>query len=94
MVGNAFLRITPFQDFRVELSAAANYYDLDGNKYSFSSSGKGWAKGEGQSSSGSHSTSRIWNTLLQAVANYDHTFNKHGVSAMLRFFVRTIFFRI
>ena len=39
MVGNAFLRITPFQDFRVELSAAANYYDLDGNKYSFSSSG-------------------------------------------------------
>lgn len=85
MVGNAFLRITPFQDFRVELSAAANYYDLDGNKYSFSSSGKGWAKGEGQSSSGSHSTSRIWNTLLQAVANYDHTFNKHGVSAMLGF---------
>lgn len=46
MVGNAFLRITPFQDFRVELSAAANYYDLDGNKYSFSSSGKGWGKGE------------------------------------------------
>lgn len=85
MVGNAFLRITPFQDFRVELSAAANYYDLDGNKYSFSSSGKGWAKGEGQSSLGSHSTSRIWNTLLQAVANYDHTFNKHGVSAMLGF---------
>lgn len=85
MVGNAFLRITPFQDFRVELSAAANYYDLDGNKYSFSSSGKGWAKGEGQSSSGSHSTSRIWNTLLQAVANYDHAFNKHGVSAMLGF---------
>lgn len=83
MVGNAFLRITPFQDFRVELSAAANYYDLDGNKYSFSSSGKGWAKGEGQSSSGSHSTSRIWSTLLQAVANYDHTFDKHGVSAML-----------
>ena len=51
----------------------------------FQVSGKGWAKGEGQSSSGSHSTSRIWNTLLQAVANYDHTFNKHGVSAMLGF---------
>lgn len=85
MVGNAFLRITPFQDFRVELSAAANYYDLDGNKYNFTSSGKGWAKGEGQSSSGSHSTSRIWNTLLQAVANYDHTFGKHGVSGMLGF---------
>ena len=85
MVGNAFLRITPFQDFRIELSAAANYYDVDGNKYSFSSSGKSWAKGEGQSSSGSHSTSRIWSTLLQAVANYDHTFGKHGVSAMLGF---------
>ena len=35
LVGNAFVRITPFKDFRVELSASANYYDLDGNKYSF-----------------------------------------------------------
>ena len=33
LVGNAFVRITPFKDFRVELSASANYYDLDGNDY-------------------------------------------------------------
>lgn len=85
MVGNAFLRITPFEDFRVELSAAANYVDLDGNTYTFSSASSKWSNGEGQNSGGAHTTSRIWNTLLQAVANYDHTFDKHGVSAMLGF---------
>lgn len=85
MIGNAFVRITPFEDFRVELSAATNYHDLDGNTYSFSSAGQKWPSGEGQSSSGAHNTTRVWNTLLQAVANYDHTFDKHGVSAMLGF---------
>lgn len=85
MVGNTFLRITPFEDFRVELSAAANYLDLDGNTYTFSSASSKWSNGEGQNSGGAHTTSRIWNTLLQAVANYDHTFDKHGVSAMLGF---------
>lgn len=85
MVGNAFARITPFEDFRVELSAAANYVDLDNSTYSFSSAGSKWPNGEGQSSSGAHNTSRIWSTLLQAVANYDHTFDKHGVSAMVGF---------
>lgn len=69
MVGNAFARITPFEDFRVELSAAANYVDLDNSTYSFSSAGSKWPNGEGQSSSGAHNTSRIWSTLLQAVAN-------------------------
>lgn len=43
------------------------------------------SNGEGQNSGGAHTTSRIWNTLLQAVANFDHTFDKHGVSAMLGF---------
>lgn len=85
MVGNAFARITPFKDLRVELSAAANYYDLDGNTYSFTSAGQKWTNGEGQASSGGHSTARIWNTLLQAVANYDHTFGQHSVSAMVGF---------
>lgn len=33
MTGNAFVRITPIKDLRIELSAAANYYDLDGNTY-------------------------------------------------------------
>ena len=63
-----------FEDFRVELSAAANYLDLDGNTYTFSSASSKWSNGEGQNSGGAHTTSRIWNTLLQAVANYDHTF--------------------
>uniref|UniRef100_UPI0035A6ACF4 SusC/RagA family TonB-linked outer membrane protein n=2 Tax=uncultured Bacteroides sp. TaxID=162156 RepID=UPI0035A6ACF4 len=85
MTGNAFLRITPFTDFRVELSGAVNYYDADGNTYNFTSATSNWALGEGQKSSGGHTTERSWNTLLQAVANYDHTFGDHGVSAMAGF---------
>lgn len=52
LVGNAFVRITPFKDFRVELSASANYYDLDGNDYKYTSTTGSWAQGEGQNSSG------------------------------------------
>ena len=85
MTGNAFLRITPFKDFKIELSGAANYYDSDANTYKFTSATNKWTSGEGQESSGGHTTERIWSTLLQAVANYDHTFGKHGVSVMAGF---------
>lgn len=85
MTGNAFVRITPFKDFRIELSAAANYYDSDANRYNFTSVTNKWTSGEGAESSGRHTTERMWSTLLQAVANYDHTFEKHGVSIMAGF---------
>lgn len=83
IIGNAFLRITPLEGLRVELSASANYYDLDGSTYSFSSATSNWAQGEGANSSGAHNTERTWSTLIQAVANYDKTFGKHTVGAML-----------
>lgn len=79
---NAFLRITPIKDLRIEFSGAANYDDTDSNTYNYTSTSSSWASGEGTQSSGGHKTSRYWNTLLQAVANYDHTFGKHGVSLM------------
>ena len=85
MTGNAFIRITPFEDFRIELSGAANYYDSDANTYKFTSATNKWTSGEGAESSGSHLTERTWSTLLQAVANYDHTFDKHGISIMAGF---------
>ena len=85
MTGNAFLRITPFEDFRIELSGAANYYDSDANTYKFTRATNKWTSGEGAESSGGHTTERTWSTLLQAVANYDHTFDKHGVSIMAGF---------
>lgn len=85
MTGNAFVRITPIKDLRIELSAAANYYDLDGNTYDFTSTTSKWDQGEGQNSSGGHTTARQWTTLLQAVANYDHNFGEHGLSLMAGF---------
>lgn len=85
MTGNAFVRITPIKDLRIELSAAANYYDLDGNTYDFTSTTSKWDQGEGQNSSGGHTTARQWTTLLQAVANYDHNFGDHGLSLMAGF---------
>lgn len=82
MMGNAFLRITPLSGLKVEFSGAANYYDLDGQSYTFSSTGSTWTQGEGKNSSGGHNTQRRWSTLLQALANYDKTFDKHTVSLM------------
>lgn len=82
VLSNAFLRITPFEDLRIEFSGAANYDDLDSNTYVFTSTNANWSQGEGTQSSGGHKTARTWNTLLQVVANYDHTFGKHGVSLM------------
>lgn len=81
-VGNAFARITPIEDLRFELSAATNYYDVDGQSYSYTSTSANWTTGEGSQSSGGHSTSRVWSTLLQGLANYDHNFGKHGLSLM------------
>jgi len=82
MVGNAFFRIYPMTGMQVELSGSANYYDYDRANYVYSSTGSNWAAGEGKNSSGGHETERRWNTMLQALVNYDRTFGKHGVSAM------------
>jgi TonB-linked SusC/RagA family outer membrane protein len=82
MMGNAFLRISPLSGLKVELSGSANYYDLDGQTYAFSSTGATWTQGEGKNSSGGHNTQRRWSTLLQALANYDKTFDKHTIGLM------------
>lgn len=82
VLGNAFLRITPIEDLKIEFSGAANYYDVDGQSYNYTSANANWAQGEGSQSSGGHSTSRVWTTLLQALVNYDKEFGKHGVSLM------------
>jgi TonB-linked SusC/RagA family outer membrane protein len=83
IMGNAFVRATPLDGLKIELSASTNYYDLGGSTYSFTSTSSSWAKGEGSSSSGAHNTARTWNTLLQALANYDKSFGKSSISAML-----------
>lgn len=83
MLGNAYVRITPLAGLKVELSASANYYGLEGSSYSYSSATSTWSLGEGASSSGGHNTEHKWNTLLQTLANYDHTFGRHGLSVMV-----------
>jgi len=83
MMGNAFIRIHPMEGLRVELSGSANYYDYDRSSYTYSSTGSTWTAGEGQNSSGGHNTDRTWSTLLQALVNYDRTFGRHGISAMM-----------
>ena len=81
-LGNGFLRITPIEDLKIELSGATTYDDIDAQTYNFTSANANWAQGEGMQSSGGHTTQRIWTTLLQALVNYDHEFGKHGVSLM------------
>ncbi len=82
MMGNAFVRLTPLEGLRVELSGSVNYYDYERANYVYSSTGSTWASGEGQNSSGGHETERRWSTLLQGLVNYDRAFGKHGVSLM------------
>jgi TonB-linked SusC/RagA family outer membrane protein len=82
IMGNTFLRITPIDELKIELSGSANYYDLDGQAYTFSSNGPSWPQGEGANSSGGHNTERRWNTLLQALMNYDKTLGYHTISLM------------
>ena len=82
MTGNAFLRITPIKDLRIELSGSAQYYDKDSNTYYTTAASGNWAQGEGAKSSGSHLTERTWETLLQAVANYDFSFGGHTFNIM------------
>src|SRR5574344_129213 len=82
IMGNAFVRITPIEDLRIELSGATTYYDSDKSTYNYTSATSSWAQGEGSVSSGSHTTAREWTTLLQALVNYDKTFGLHGVSLM------------
>ncbi|UAY53792.1 SusC/RagA family TonB-linked outer membrane protein [Arachidicoccus terrestris] len=83
IMGSAFLRATPLDGLKIELSASTNYYDLEGSTYSFTSTSSKWAQGVGSQSSGAHNTARTWSTLLQALANYDHSFGKSSISAML-----------
>ncbi len=82
VMGNAFIRITPIDDLKVELSGATTYYDSDQSVYTYTSATGSWAQGEGSVSTGQHVTSRQWTTLLQALVNYDKTFGVHGISLM------------
>jgi TonB-linked SusC/RagA family outer membrane protein len=82
MTGNAYLAFTPIEGLKFELTGAADYYDLDGQTYTFSRTQSSWSQGEGVNSSGGHNTQRTWNTLLQAVANYNKTFGLHSLGLM------------
>lgn len=83
LLGNAFIRVKPLEGLQVELSASANYYDMDYATYIYSSTGTTWTAGEGANSSGGHNTERKWSTLVQALVNYDKTIGKHTIGAML-----------
>ena len=82
MTGNAFLRVTPVKDLRIEFSGSAQYYDKDANTYYMTAASGNWAQGEGAKSSGSHLTERTWETLLQAVINYDLNLGGHAFNIM------------
>lgn len=79
-----YLRVTPINGLQVEATASTNYYDLDGQTYSYSDITGNWTQGEGTNSSGGHNTRRKFdNTLLQVVANYNKSFNeKHNLTLM------------
>lgn len=81
---SSFLRVNPFDGFQVEASASATYVNSNTNTFTANTmTNQNWNQAEGAKSSASHSTDYKINTLLQVVANYDKTFGKHNISAML-----------
>lgn len=80
---NAYIRILPTKGLQFELSGSADFSYREQMRYIFTRYTSNWNLGEGANSTGSHTTDTKWNTLLQFVGNYDRTFGKHEVSAML-----------
>ena len=81
---STFLRVTPFDGFQVEATASANYFNNNTNTFTANTlTNQNWLKPEGSTSSETHTTDYSINTLLQLVANYNKTFGKHSVAAML-----------
>ena len=81
---SSFLRANPFEGFQVEASASATYANINTNTFTANTMTNGnWTLPEGSKSTARHTTDYRINTLLQLVANYDRTFGKHNVSAML-----------
>ncbi len=84
----SFVRIEPLKGLKIQATASTNVRNTNGESYVYSSTGGSWASGEGVNSSGGHSTSTSMdNNLFQTVANYDNSFGKHTIGAMLGFSV-------
>jgi len=80
----SFVRIDPFKGLKVQATGSTNYSNVDGETYNYSSATSTWASGEGVNSSSTHtSATKIDNSLLQAVANYDNSFGKHSIGVMI-----------
>ena len=81
---SAFLRVNPFDGFQVEATASATYASSATNSFSANTLTSGnWTAAEGEKSTDTFTTDYSINTLLQLVANYNKTFGKHSVAAML-----------
>ena len=81
---STFLRVNPFDGFQVEATASANYLNKNVNTFTANTMTSGnWTQAEGSKSSATHTTEYAINTLLQVVANYNKTFGRHSVAAML-----------
>ena len=81
---SAFLRANPFDGFQIEATASATYINTNTNTFTANTlTNQNWLKEEGKNSSETHTTDYSINTLLQVVANYNKTFGKHSIAAML-----------
>ncbi|MCR4824299.1 MAG: TonB-dependent receptor [Bacteroidales bacterium] len=83
--GTTFIRLTPIKDLSITGTASANYTSNDTNQYSndLLTRGRWLTNAEGTRATASHSTSWSLSTLLQIVANYNKSFNKHTIDLMV-----------
>ena len=84
LMAKGYVKVTPIEKLDIELTGSVNYYDSEGMSYNYTANDINWTQGEGAYSSGGHSTGKNWNTLLQAIVNYERTFNKHTANNIFR----------
>ena len=82
--GTTFIRLNPVRDLTITGMASANYYTNDSNQFENNTVSKGtWLTSKaGEKSRATHQSEWALSTLLQLVANYNHSFGKHNLDLM------------
>lgn len=82
---SAFVRADILDGLRAEITGAYNFRNTQLRSFIPSSVSNRWSTGEGYYATANRTDSRKHTYLFQTVLNYDNTFGKHTVGAMLGF---------
>lgn len=88
---SAYLKAAIYDGLKLEVTGAYNFGSTHIRNFTPSSVIKKWTVGEGYHTSASRSESRSHKYLFQTILNYNKTFHKHTVGAMIGYSMETSF---